>query len=88
MSLVNGKLECHLNVTKDNGLDEYQLYVIRLQQWTGRISYFNGSIKAFDEGGKELPHLKSLTVRVYRGDCRHLTPWAWSVSEFDMSEFI
>lgn len=48
----------------------------------------NGSIKAFDEGGKELAHLKSLTVRVYRGDRRHLTPWAWNVSEFDVSEFI
>lgn len=48
----------------------------------------NGFIKAFDEGGKEFPHLKSLTVRVYRGDCRHLTPWAWNVSEFDVSEFI
>lgn len=73
--------ECHKG--QCNGLDEYQLYVIRLQQWTGR-----SSIKAFDEGGKELAHLKSLTVRVYRGDCRHLTPWAWNVSEFDVSEFI
>lgn len=54
----------------------------RTMQWIRRISIIcdkvatmnifklqnNGSIKAFDEGGKEFPHLKSLTVRVYTGD--------------------
>lgn len=54
----------------------------RTMQWIRRISIicdkvatmnrtnfiFLSSIKAFDEGGKEFPHLKSLTVRVYTGD--------------------